>query len=404
MLIRLLSPKVPSGQSFFLWGARKTGKSTFIQSSYQNNAVFDLLDRTLCQRLSSNPALFREMIENLPEVKKNKPIVIDEVQKIPDLFDDIHWLIENKGYSFILTGSSARKLKHGRANMLGGRAWRYQMMPLCFPEIPNFQLLAALQRGLLPQHYLSENAEMFLEAYVTDYLAEEIQAEALVRNIPAFGKFLKALAKTHGNLTNYSSIASDCGVSSATVKEYYQVLIDTLIGYNIPPYSTKKSRQEIQKSPKFYLFDVGVANYICGAKILNLSGPQAGLAFEHYILMELLAFRAYKQKKWEISFWRTKSGLEIDFIVERNSDKVPLAIECKISSTIGTRDLKSLVAFLESEDCEAFVVCQEAFARTIVLKNDNETTQEKKIPPKERKILVLPWKQFLTQLWNEEFS
>lgn len=326
------------------------------------------------------------------------PIIIDEIQKVPGILDDIHWLIENKNLSFIMTGSSARKVIRGQANLLGGRAWKYRMFGLCFAEIPELNIIKAFQNGLLPRHYNSGSTKKFLNAYLTDYIAEEIQGEALVRNVSAFSKFLRALSGTHGGLTNYSSIASDCGVDSKTVKEYYQILIDTLIGFELMPYSTSKNRSTIQKSSKFYLCDVGLANHLAGRTVTELNGTAAGESFEHFIFLELLAANAYLEKEWEINFWRTKLGHEVDFVLTIPHKNGPLGIECKISTQIAKADCKGLVHFMsQNENAKAIVVCFEEFQRRITLETSAGSFQ----------IDVIPWKIFLKLLWThkiEEFS
>lgn len=160
----------------------------------------------------------------------NYPVILDEVQKVPQILDEVHWLIENKGLRFILCGSSARKLKRGKANLLGGRAWRYEMFPLVTAELENLNLLRVLNRGMMPDHYLQESYKKALRAYTQDYLKEEVFDEGLTRNIPAFARFFDAMGYSHGELTNYSNIARECGVDSKTVKEYYQILVDTPLG------------------------------------------------------------------------------------------------------------------------------------------------------------------------------
>ncbi|MBN1424902.1 ATP-binding protein [Candidatus Fermentibacteria bacterium] len=227
---RLLRIDLPARQSAFLWGPRKVGKSTFLQSQFPESLRYDFLKSDTYFELSSRPWALREQLAAQPEALLDRPIILDEVQKVPALLDEVQWLIENRGLRFILCGSSARKLKRGKANLLGGRAWRFEMFPLVFPEIRDFDLLRALTRGLIPSHYLQENHRRSLRAYVLDYLKEEVAAEGLTRNIPAFSRFFDAMAYSHGQLTNYSNIARECGVDSKTVREYYQTLIDTLMG------------------------------------------------------------------------------------------------------------------------------------------------------------------------------
>lgn len=207
------------GQSAFLWGARKTGKSTYLKQQFPRSLVYNFLDTDLVFEFSKRPARLREQLLAQDSAVLKQPIILDEVQKVPQLLDEVHWLIENEGLQFILCGSSARKLKRGQANLLGGRAWRFERFPLISTELKSVDLLRALNHGLIPSHYLTEPYQKSLRAYVTDYLKEEVFAEGLARNVPAFSRFFEAMGYSHGELTNYSNIARDCGVDSKTVKE-----------------------------------------------------------------------------------------------------------------------------------------------------------------------------------------
>ncbi|OAI47109.1 AAA family ATPase [Gammaproteobacteria bacterium SCGC AG-212-F23] len=383
---RLLKMALPKGQSAFLWGARKTGKSTYLHDHFPKAIFYDLLKTDLHFQLAKEPHLLREEILALPADATKHPIIIDEVQKIPELLNEIHWLIENTKFQFILCGSSARKLKRNAANLLGGRAWRYLFYPLVYPEIPHFNLLHALNNGLVPSHYLANDAKRSLNAYVTDYLKEEIQGESLVRNLPAFARFLDAMALTHGELVNFSNIARDCGIDSKTVKEYYQILEDTLLGYFIYPYTNRAKRDIILAMPKFYLFDVGVANALAKRKIASLKGIEAGKLFEHFILTELIAYRGLHDLDFDIRFWRTKTGLEVDFIL----GKAEVAIEIKISERIDKSEIKGLIAFQEEHRPKnTYLVCLTERPRKITTNNQSE-------------ILALPWETFLKKLWAGE--
>ena len=376
---RILNFDLPSGQSAFLWGPRKTGKSTFLKTNFPESIYFDFLKTDLYFELSKNPSLFREQVLANPSLKLKKPIIVDEVQKIPRLLDEIHWLIENKKLSFILCGSSARKVKRGQANLLGGRAWRMQMFPLTWKEIAPIDLLKALNRGLIPSHYLDKNYLRTLKAYLIDYLKEEISQEGLVRNVPAFSRFLDSLGYSHGELTNYVNIARDCGVDAKTVKAYYQILVDTLLGQFIEPFSKIKGRQIITSTPKFYLFDVGVAGFLTKRRLIEERGEEFGKAFEHFILMELLAHRAYSELDYSIRFWRTKGGIEVDFILQNGE----VAIEVKGSSNILNKHLRPLKVFTEEHNPKkAILVCNEKYIR--------------KVGP----IDILPWPEFLAMLWS----
>ncbi|MBI3615372.1 MAG: ATP-binding protein [Candidatus Omnitrophica bacterium] len=379
MLQRKLNLRLPKGRSAFLWGARKTGKTTYLKEKFPNSLVYDFLKTDLFVELSKNPSLFREQLLAKEPRSLQKPILLDEVQKVPQILDEVHWLIENKGLQFILCGSSARKLKRGHANLLGGRAWRYEMFPLVSAEIERVDLLRALNHGLIPSHYLQEGHRKSLKAYVQDYLKEEVFAEGLTRNIPAFSRFFDAMGYSHGMLTNYSNIARDCGVDAKTVREYYQILVDTLLGTMVEPFKKRQHRQVIGKASKFYLFDVGVAGVLTQRHLEEERGEAFGKAFEHFLLMELIAYRSYTESDFSIHFWRTKSGLEVDFILGAGE----VALEVKGTSRVNSSDLRPLKAFVEEHrPAKALVVCNEKAARVT------------------DKIRILPWRDFLSDLWE----
>jgi predicted AAA+ superfamily ATPase len=381
ILTRSLKIKLPKGQSAFLWGPRKTGKTTFLTTTLPESLRYDLLQTDIFFEFVKRPFLLREQLLAASPEQLNVPVIVDEVQKVPQLLDEIHWLIENKGLRFILCGSSARKLKRGKANLLGGRAWRYEMHPLVSAEVANLDLLKVLNRGMIPLHYMQTEYRKSLEAYVRDYLKEEVFDEGLIRNIPAFSRFFDDMGFSHGELTNYANIARDCGVDAKTVKEYYQILVDTLLGTMIEPYKKRKDRNVIIRAGKFYLFDVGVAGTITHRRIPQEKGEQFGKAFEHFILMEILAHRAYSELNYDVNFWRTKSGLEVDFILGHGE----VAIEVKGTSRVDNKDLRPLKSFiLDYRPARAFVVCNEGAAR---LHED---------------IHILPWRDFLNMLWDGE--
>lgn len=378
---RMVKIELPRGQSAFLWGPRKTGKTTYLRAQYPNSLIYDLLQTDLFLELAKRPYLLREQLLAADPEQLRNPVIIDEVQKIPQLLDEVHWLIENKRIRFMLCGSSARKLKRGKANLLGGRAWRYEMHPLVSLEVDDLNLLRALNRGMLPLHYLQEEYRKSLQAYVRDYLKEEVFDEGLTRNIPAFSRFFDAVGYSHGELTNYSNIARDCGVDAKTVKEYYQILVDTLLGMMIEPYKRRQERQVITKAGKFYLFDVGVAGAITRRHVAQERGEEFGKAFEHFILMEILAHRSYRDLGYDVNFWRLKSGLEVDFILGRGE----VALEVKGGSRIDNADLRPLRAFIqEYRPKKALVVCNELHPRV------------------HEAIHILPWRYFLKRLWNGE--
>lgn len=380
---RIYKIDVQSGNSIFLWGARKVGKTTYLKERFSDSKFYNFLDSKQFLRYSKEPYLLTEEVRALPSPLKALPIIIDEVQKIPQILNEVHLLIEEEGLSFILCGSSARNLKKIGVNLLGGRAWPEYFFPLVFPEITDFDLLKVLNRGTIPSHYSSSNYKKLLEGYISVYLTEEIKNEGLVRNLPGFSRFLDAIPFTACELVNYSNIARDSGVSAKTVKEYFQILTDTLLGYQIDPFTKNIKRNIISSTPKFYLFDVGVLNHLRGEQIESLSNSQAGKYFENYIAQELISYNHIKEKNKKIRFWRTKNGTEIDFIIGH----AEVAIEVKISNKVRKQDLNGLKLFHEDfQNCKLIVVSTEPNKRKII-----EGTKE---------IIIYPYLEFLESLWS----
>lgn len=374
---RLFTLNLPPGKSAFFWGPRKVGKTYWITHHLGGAEIIDLLQTDVFAEYISRPALLRERYRNHRGL-----VVIDEVQKAPSLLDEVHWLIENAGLSFLLTGSSTRKLRRGQANLLGGRAWRRTMTPLSYMEVSGFNLERTMISGLLPPHVLSPDPLEDLRAYVADYLKEEIVAEALTQNIPAFREFLGVAAITSSELINYVNIARETGVSHKVVRTYFDILEDTYLGFRIPPWRKSKDRRLIT-TEKFYLFDVGVANYLARRQP-KIGSPEFGKAFEHYILMELKAYEAYRRPDWPITFWRTSTGREVDFIL---GDK-ELAVEIKGTARVHEGDLGGLQALLADGPVKkSCVVCLEKQARWLG-----------------KDIEVLPWELFIERLWQGEFG
>lgn len=364
-------------ESVFLWGARQTGKSTLLRQLFPDALWFDLLKSDIYRRYQKEPLQFREVI--LAHTVSNV-VIVDEIQKIPELLDEIHWLIVNHQVRFILSGSSPRKIIRSGSNLLGGRALRYELYPLIQSEIPEFDLLKALNNGLLPRHYLAVNPKKILEAYIGNYLRDEIVSEAKIRNSNAFTQFLEAAAFSNGEMVNYTNIAAECGVSSVTVKEYFQILEDTLLGRFLPSFQ-KKPKRRVILAPKFYYFDVGIANYLLKRGKIEYGSEAFGSAFEHFIYQELYAHSKYSDLDYAISYWRTTSQIEVDFILGDHK----VAIEVKGTNNVQTRHLKGLRSFSEEYPVK----------KLIVVSND----------PQARimgSITVLPWKLFLQQLWNGE--
>ncbi|MGM0681329.1 MAG: ATP-binding protein, partial [Thermodesulfobacteriota bacterium] len=353
---RLLTIDLPPGQSAFLWGARRTGKTTLLKQQFANSIFIDFLQTDIFIEYSKSPFLLRERLQARLQEARKYPVVIDEVQKVPQILDEVHWLIENEGITFILCGSSARKLKKGQANLLGGRAWRFELFPLVSKEIENLELLRALNHGLIPSHYLQEKYKRSLRGYVQDYLKEEVLHEGLTRNVPAFSRFFEAMGYAHGSLVNYANIARECGVSAKTVKEYYQILVDTLLGTFVPPFKKRQNRQVIGKAPKFYLFDPGVAGAISKRTIAEEKGEIFGHALEHFIYLEMLAHSSYHEVDYDINFWRTKSGQEVDFVLGGGE----VAIEVKGAAQVDKRGLRPMKSFAELYGPrDAIIVCNE---------------------------------------------
>ena len=381
-VFRILLLELPPRQSAFLWGPRKVGKSTWLRQAFPKSIWYDFLKTDVFLRLSKEPHLLREeLLAVRDEALLRRPIVLDEVQKIPLILDEVHWLLENRGLSFVLCGSSARKLKRGHANLLGGRAWRFRMFPLTSCELKDLDLMRALRCGLLPPHYFSQAPRRSLSAYIEDYLKEEIMAEGLVRNLPSFARFMDAMAYSHGELTNFANIARDCGVTAKTVRSHYEILEDTLLGGFVAPFSSRSGRQSIISSAKFYLCDVGLAGHLCGRMLSEPRGEAFGRAFEHFVLMELWAHRAHSEKDYEVRFWRTKTGLEVDFVLGAGE----VAIEVKGSSRVDANALKPLKAFADDyTPRQCIVVCNES------------------VPRRHGSITLLPWKDFCARLWAGE--
>ncbi|MCO5247497.1 MAG: AAA family ATPase [Chitinophagales bacterium] len=377
MLERLQHFEDAGNESFFLWGARQTGKSTLLKSLFPHSLLFDLLLSEEFERLKSNPKVFCEII--LADTEK-RIVIIDEIQRIPELLNEVHWLIVNQGTRFILSGSSPRRILRSETNLLGGRALRYELFPLVSAEIPDFDLIKALNSGLLPKHYLSTNYKRLLAAYIGNYLKDELVREAQLRSLSIFTRFLEAAAFSNGEMVNYSNIATDTGVSSNTIKSYFQILEQTLLGRFVPVFQKRPKRRVIQ-APKFYFFDVGIVNHLLKRGTIEYKSESFGLAFEHFIYQELYAHSHYSGKDYLISYWRTASQLEVDFVLGIHE----VIIEVKASDRISSRHYGGLKAFMEEYKVKkAIIVCTEIRPRKV------------------GDIWVLPWKNFLEQLWSNQ--
>jgi predicted AAA+ superfamily ATPase len=369
---------VSGSAAAFLWGARQTGKTTFLHDRYPEAKFYDLLDTTLSAELSVYPRTFRE------EVLAARPpmVVIDEVQHVPALLEEVHWLLENTATHFVLCGSSARKLRHRSRNLLGGRAIDFHLLPLTSHEIGEIDLARVLQHGALPVHYLVDEPSPLLKAYVHNYIKAEIIDESATRNIPAFSRFLQVAGFSHGQQVNYANVARETGVSASTVRNYFQILEDTLLGFTLEPWRRRKKRRLVETA-KFYLFDVGVANQLHPeAHIIAEGSDRFGRAFEHFVINEVRAYLSYKRLDHPLSYWRTSSGFEVDLIV----GDMDVAIECKSTKEIRAADLKGLRTLAEEDTVKR---------RVVVSRVEKPRSTEDGID-------ILPWRSFCRELWDGE--
>lgn len=342
MFKRSIQLPKPGVETFFLWGSRQTGKTTLLQATYPDALRIDLLKAEEYRRYLQNPEALRAQLAagGLPP-----QVVIDEIQKVPQLLDEAHWLHEHRGVRFALCGSSARKVKRGHANLLGGRAVRYELHGLTTMELgKEFDLTRILNHGYLPTIYLSDTPTRLLNGYVADYLKEEIAAEGLVRNLPTFSEFLNIAALSDAEIVNFSTIARDCGVSSHTIKGYFQILEDTLLGKWLPAYR-KRPKRRVIGAPKFYFADVGVVNYLARRGALQPGSELFGKAFENWVFHELSAHNSYSEAFATLSYWRLASGIEVDFIV----NDMEIAIEAKATAKVTSDHLKNLRSLVEDQ-------------------------------------------------------
>jgi uncharacterized protein len=383
MFKRALRLAAAGSETFFLWGPRQTGKTTLLRETYPQAFWIDLLKSEEYRRYLQNPERIREEMSAPNTVRQ---VVIDEIQKVPQLLDEVHWLLENRGVQFALSGSSARKVKRGAANLLGGRAARYELHGLTAAEMgDDFDLDRAVNHGYLPRIYLSERPQRLLEAYVADYLREEVAAEALVRNLPVFSEFLNIAALSDTELVNFSTIARDCGVSSHTIKDYFGILEDTLLGRWLSGY-TKHPKRRVIAAPKFYFADVGMVNHLARRGTALARGSELyGKAFENWVFHELAAYNAYHEAFAHLSYWRLASGIEVDFVL----NDVEIAIEAKATAKVAADHLRGLrnLVLDHPKIRHRIVVCLES-----------------KIRRTEDDILILPAREFCQRLNANEFS
>lgn len=379
MLHRICQLSNEIEDSIFLFGARQTGKSTILRQQFPNSIFIDLLDTSVKSRFRRRPVLLYETLCDKPE---GTLVIIDEIPEVPELLNEVHRLISERRFVFILCGSSARKLKRKGYNTLGGRAYPVYLYPFVSAEIPDFDLDHALLSGMVPPHYLAKNPTRRLSAYIDVYLKEEIKEESLVRNLDAFHRFLEVAALTDGEMVNYNNIAQDCGVSATTVAAYFEILEDTLIGYRIPAYTQTMKRRLVQ-APRFYYFDVGVVNHLLHRKSLERGTPEYGHALEHLVIQEIVAYLSYNHSDEKLSYWRTYSGMEVDAVI----GDARIAIEIKSVDEVQTRHLKGFKAFGEDyPSCRCIIVSLDPFNRRM---GDIEC------------IYVV---DFFRMMWNNKFS
>ena len=385
MLERLLKLREVEEDSLFLWGSRQTGKSTLLKALFPKARLYDLLKTDVRMAFQLRPALLREECELLDE---GDLVIIDEVQKVPALLDEVHWLMENRGMRFILSGSSARKLRRSGANLLGGRALRFTLFPFVSAEIPDFDLQRALNNGMLPRHYLVADPSKRIQAYIGDYLQQEIVEEAIVRQLDAFTRFLQVAAMSNTEIVNYTNIAQDCGVSAKTVKEYFAILEETMLGFYLPAY-TKVIKRKLIQSPKFYYFDVAIPNHLLHRRVVQPGTDIYGHTLEHFVVQELRAFVSYTFGEDKIlSYWRTLDNkYEVDVLIcDALTNRVEVAIEIKLADHVVSNDTKGLKAFGEEHpDTKLILLSMEERPRLL------------------NGIEIWPVIDFLAKLWNRKW-
>jgi predicted AAA+ superfamily ATPase len=368
-------PALLAKKSHFLLGPRQTGKTFLIQHTLSKARVYDLLDHSVYLALSQNPGRIAQELTPADRI-----VVIDEIQRLPELLNEVHRLIEKGGRRFLLTGSSARKLRRGGVNLLGGRARTKYLHPLTYKELGHrFDLERATERGLLPSIYFSDDPRADLQSYAGAYLQQEIVAEGATRNIPAFSRFLKVAAFCNGTIVNFTNIANDAQVKRTTIYEYFEILKDTLVLYELPAWRKTKKRKPLASS-KYYFFDAGVVSALQGRRF-RPGTPEFGQAIETCIMHELISYRDYVSEE-PLSYWRSTTGFEVDFIIGDHT-----AVEVKAKENVSDQDLKSLRVFAEEKQLNRYLCVS--------------------LEPRARKIggiSILPLTEFLEALWNDEYK
>ena len=362
-------------KSHFLFGPRQTGKTFLIRHTLKNIRVYDLLDSSIYLTLSRNPERISEELS-----PQDRIVVIDEIQRLPELLNEVHRLIETQGIRFLLTGSSARKLRRGGINLLGGRARTKYLHPLTYKELNrNFDLFLAIERGLIPSIYFSDEPRADLQAYAGSYLQQEIVAEGVTRSIPACSRFLRGAAFCNATIVNFTNVANDAQVARTTVYEYFEILKDTLLLYELPAWRKSKKRKPLASS-KYYFFDIGVVA-ILQERVFRAGTPEFGEAFETYLMHELTSYSDYISGE-RLSYWRSTSGFEVDFIIGDHT-----AVEVKAKENLSPNDFKSLRMLAEERKLKRYICVS--------------------MEPRRRKvgnIVILPYREFLEALWNGEYA
>lgn len=371
-ITRILSlPGLLDRKSHFLFGPRQTGKTYLIRKDLAGVRFYDLLDSSVFIAMSQNPGRMAEEI-----APQTRAVVIDEIQRLPELLHEVHRLIETRGIRFLLTGSSPRKLRRGGVNLLGGRARTKYLHPFSWKELgEKYDLLRAVRTGLLPPHYFSDDPDADLQAYTGSYLQQEIVAEGATRNIPAFSRFLRVAALANGTVVNFTNIANDAQVPRTTVYEYFEILKDTLLLHELPAWKMSRKRKPLVSS-KYYFFDVGVARSLQGREF-RPGTPEFGEAFETLLMHELVCYRDYLGSD-PLTFWRSASGYEVDFILGDHT-----AVEAKAKQTVGDADLRSLRALAEEKKFKRYIC--------VSLESRRRKTGD---------VTVLPFAEFLAELWD----
>ncbi len=384
MYRRKLELPTDSLTSFFLWGVRQSGKTTLLKERYPDALFVDLLQGEQFDRYRRQPQRLRQELQVNPMARPSR-VVIDEVQRVPELLNEVHWLIENEQIAFAICSSNARRLRRGGVNLLGGRALSYRLHGLSARELrDDFNLVHLLNRGFVPRIYDSTRGRDYLDAYVYDYLTTEVAIEAELRNMPAFSEFLTSAALADTEIVNFKNVAADCGVSSQTVKNYYEILVDAMHGDWLPSFRRRPKRR-VTQLPKFYFSDVGVVNVLSRRNELERESISFGHAFENWVFHELQTYMEYNKNRERITYWRLSSGNEVDFII----GDMRVAIEAKATRRTATRHFKGLRELVKDHP--------EVSRRILVCSEDTSFVTDDHIE-------VLSEDDFVLRLWDGELT